>query len=116
MITISKENDRFTFHVKGMHKLWAFKSELSIPIDNVLRAYQDLDSIKGWKGWRAPGTHIPSIITSGTFHKEGNKIFWDVVNKEKSIIVELKDEFYQQLIIEVEDPKEAIELLMSKND
>ncbi|MEO6128561.1 MAG: hypothetical protein ABIP30_09470 [Ferruginibacter sp.] len=114
MITISKENDSFIFNVNGMHKLWAFKSQLTIPTDNIINAHQDIESIKGWHGWRAPGTSIPSIITAGTFYKDGNKIFWDVANIENCIIVDLKDEDYKQLIIEVEDPAGIINFLLSK--
>ena len=97
-----------------MHKLWAFKSQLTIPFGNVIGAHQDTDSIKGWKGWRVPGTSIPSIITAGTFHKDGNKIFWDVSDMENCIIVDLKDEEYKQLVIEVENPQKAIKLLNDK--
>ena len=91
MITIQKQTDTFLFDVKGMHKFWAFKSQLTIPIDNIINARQDRESIKGWKGWRLPGTHLPHLITAGTFYKDGNKIFWDVVNIENCIIVDLKE-------------------------
>ena len=114
MITIKKQDDSFVFSVNGMHKLWAFKSQLTIPFDNIINAHQDLESIEGWKGWRAPGTSIPSIITAGTFYKDGNKIFWDVSNIENCIIVDLKDEDYKQLIIEVENPLDAIKILKIK--
>ena len=111
MITISKNDHHFIFKVNGIHKLWAFKSELIIPLENIINAHQNMDSIKSWKGWRSPGTSIPSIITAGTFYKEGYKIFWDVVNIENCIIVDLKDEEYKQLVIEVENPSEALMIL-----
>ena len=114
MITISKQDNNFVFQVNGMHKLWAFKSQLTIPADNIMDAHQDLDSIKGWKGWKMPGTSIPSIITAGTFYKDGDKIFWDVSNMENCIIVNLKDEDYKQLVIEVDDPEKVIKLLTAK--
>lgn len=114
MITISRNDNHFIFKVNGMHKLWAFKSELSIPFENIINAHQDTESVKGWKGWRAPGTSIPSIITAGTFYKDGNKIFWDVSNIENCIIVDLKDEEYKQLIIEVENPTNALQTLNNK--
>lgn len=111
MITINRVENCFKFEVKGMHKLWAFKSQLIIPVDNILKVHQNTESIKGWKGWRAPGTNIDSIITAGTFYKENKKIFWDVVNIEKCIIIDLKDEEYNQLIIEVDNIENAIALL-----
>lgn len=115
MVSISKHDNSFIFEVKGMHKLWAFKSQLTIPTDHILRVYQNAESLKSWwKGWKAPGTSIPSIITAGTFYKDGTKIFWDVSNIEKCIIVELKDEDYNQLIIEVDNPPAAIKILTNK--
>ena len=114
MITISKDDNHFIFNVNGMHKLWAFKSELTIPFENITNAHQDIESVRGWKGWRAPGTSIPSIITAGTFYKDGNKIFWDVSNIENCIIVDLKDEDYKQLIIEVHNPTDALQILNNK--
>lgn len=111
MITISKKDNHFIFVVNGMHKLWAFKSELTIPFENIINAHQDTKDVKGWKGWRLPGTSIPSVITAGTFYKDGNKIFWDVSNIDNCIIVDLKDEEYKQLIIEVENPTEALQFL-----
>lgn len=111
MIDIAKQGEAFIFNVKGMHKLWALKSQLTIPVDNIKKAHRDLESIKGWKGWRAPGTYIPSIITAGTFYKAGKKIFWDVANIENCIIVELEDDEFNQLVIEVENPDKAMMLL-----
>jgi len=115
MVSIEKQEGKFIFNVLGLHKLWAFKSQLSIPIESIKDAHQNLESVRGWKGWRAPGTSVPSIITAGTFHKNGNKIFWDVVNIENCIIVELIDEEYKQLIIEVKNPESAIGLLKQVN-
>lgn len=114
MITITKEKELFHFNVEGLHKLWALKSELTIPAENIIKAYQDEAELNGWKGWRIPGTHIPGLITAGTFHLSGNKIFWDVVDKKKAIIIDLADESYQKLIIEVEDPESMITLLNDK--
>ena len=111
MITITKQENNFVFTVNGMHKLWAFKSQLTIPAENILSVDTNLESVKGWKGSRMPGTYIPSVLTAGTFYKEGNKIFWDAANMQKCIIVHLKDEEYQQLIIEVQDPADALKML-----
>jgi hypothetical protein len=61
-----------------------------------------------WKGFRMPGTHLPGILVAGTFFKGGKRFFWDVRKKQNTIVVELDDEPYHQLIIEVEDPAAEI--------
>ncbi len=111
MVTITKTDAYYNFEVKGLHKLWSFRNELNIPLENIVRAYQDVSEMNGWKGWRAPGTHVPFIITAGTYHLDGDKIFWDVVNKKNAIIIELKDENYHKLIVEVDNPTEAMALI-----
>jgi hypothetical protein len=109
MITISKKENNFQFNVEGCHKLWAFKSQLTIPTHNVVRAYQDLEELGGsWKGLKMPGTNVSGLITAGTFYHSGGRIFWDVMDEKKSIIIDLEDESYQKLIIEVENPEGAI--------
>jgi hypothetical protein len=63
---------------------------------------------------RFHGTSIPNIINAGTFFNNGETIFWDVSNAANAIVIDLKDEDYHQIIIEVENPLEAIHLLNDK--
>lgn len=111
MVHISKQGDNFVFEIQGMHKLWAFKSQITIPAAHVVRVHQDMETISGFKGWRFPGTSLPFFLTAGTFYKKSKPDFWDVANKKNCIIVELKDEQYRELIIEVENPEAALEML-----
>ena len=114
MVSITKQNSNFIFEVKGLHKLWSFRSQLEVPSENVLKAYQDPAKLNKWKGLRFPGTYAPYLITAGTYYLDGSKNFWDVVNEKNCIIVDLKDEEFNSLIIEVEDPQAAIRLLSEK--
>jgi hypothetical protein len=113
MVTIQKIDNHFLLEIKGMHKLWAFKSEIKIPCEHVIIAYQDIEIVKGKKGFRFPGTSIPGIIHAGTYLNNGETNFWDVSNTDNAIVIDLKDEAYHQIIIEVENTKEAIDLLNS---
>jgi hypothetical protein len=71
----------------------------------VVGAEADPEVAQGWhKGLRAPGTHVPGVITAGTFYQEGERVFWDVHDPEKSVVIHLKDERYARLVIEAEDP------------
>ena len=116
MVHITEDNGNFVFTVEGMHKLWSFKSHLTIPAGHIMQVTRELESINGWHGWRLPGTQIPSVITAGTFYQDGKRIFWDAVHKENCIIIYLQDEEYQELIIEVEDPIAAIQLLANNKE
>ncbi|UOQ67249.1 PH domain-containing protein [Hymenobacter volaticus] len=112
MVEVSKEGDSAVFNVKGLHKLWAFKSQIQIPLAHIRGARQDAEALKGWwKGFRAPGTHVPGLITAGTFYQDDKRIFWDVHNSENAVIIDLVHDEYNQLIVEVEDPAAVIALL-----
>lgn len=109
MVIINIANDMLILEVQGWHQLWAFKRRLEIPLANIIQIYADPSTKLGWwKGIRLPGTHIPGYIIAGTFYKDGKRTFWDVGNPKNTIVIDLKDEHYNQLIVEVENPKEAV--------
>lgn len=114
MIAIHKTEDQFIFEVQGMHKLWCLKNKIKIPKGNVIKAFQAEQEFPFWKGWRIPGINLPGVLTAGTYYKKGKRNFWDVTNKQKTIVVELKNSRFNKLIIDVENPLEAITLLNSK--
>ena len=115
MVEVSRDGDCAVFNVKGLHKLWAFKSQIQVPLAHIRGARQDAEALKGWwKGFRAPGTHVPGLLTAGTFYQDDKRIFWDVHNFENAVIIDLVHDEYNQLIVEVEDPTAVIALLGSE--
>ena len=114
MVTIEKKANNFVFEVKGLHKLWALKSEISIPKENIINAYPNQENLNWIIGLKMPGTHIPGLITAGNYIVKDGTIFCDVTDHKKSIVVELKDEHFKKLVIEVEDVEEAINILTSE--
>ena len=115
MVKIEKDEKYFVFEVQGLHKLWALKSRLTIPIENVIKAYPNKESLNWFLGLRMPGTHIPGLITAGTYLVRDGVIFCDVSNHANSIVVELQDEHYSKLFIEVENLEESLEILSGKS-
>jgi len=112
MVDVSIADDRVIFEVLGLHKLWALRSRIEIPIENIKHVWHDPVIAKGWwHGLRAPGTSIPGVMSAGTYYHDGKKIFWDVSDVERTIVVDLDDEDYNQLIVEVADPKEAVRII-----
>jgi len=78
-------------------------------IHHVIRVYADSSIAEHWwKGLKLAGTDLPGVISAGTFYHHGNWVFWDVHNPEKAIVVDLRDERYEKLIIEVPDPADTV--------
>jgi hypothetical protein len=107
--TIELTSNALVVHVVGADRFWALKSRLEIPIENVVSAQPASDEAHRWlHGLRVGGTHIPGVISAGRFYSHGQLVFWDVHDPEKAIGIELRDERYGHLVIEVEDPEQEI--------
>ncbi|MER5866363.1 hypothetical protein [Kitasatospora sp. NPDC002040] len=111
MALVSVANDTLTVEVEGLDRLWAVKSRIEIPLGNVRGATADPGIVREPKGIRAPGTHLPGVIVAGTFHRDGEKVFWDVKNPERAVVIELADAKYTRLVIEVADPRSTVALV-----
>jgi len=114
MVDVSIAEGRLILHIRGGDKLWALKSSLEIPLQHLLTVKADPTAARGWyHGLRMPGTNIPGVLTAGTFYQHGQRVFWDVHNPENTIVIELRDERYKELIVEVSDPQAAVNLIQS---
>ncbi|GHH54424.1 hypothetical protein [Lentzea cavernae] len=111
MAVVSVQGQDLVVEMAGLDKLWALKSRLTIPLANVRGATVDPGILGDPKGIRAPGTHVPKVITAGTFHHEGEKVFWAVRDAQKAVVVELADENYTRLVVEVDDPRAVVAMV-----
>jgi hypothetical protein len=111
MVEVSIEGNRAVFTVQGSHKLWAFRSRLEIPLDHIKDVHTDPSPKMGWfQGLKVLGTDIPNIFRAGSFYQDGGWVFWDVRHPDKTV-VELHDEKFQRLVVEVSDPAATVALL-----
>jgi hypothetical protein len=114
LVDLSMAEGKLTLHVRGADKLWAFKSSLEIPLAHIVGVRADPEPARGWyHGIRMPGTNVPGVITAGTFYQDGKRIFWDVHHPEKTIVIDLHDERFNQLIVEVADPQAAVKSIQN---
>ena len=110
MVEIEIKSDKLFLEVKGSHKFWAFKNRMEVPLSHVKSVRTDPNLEMGWsaKGLKVAGTGIPNVFRAGTFIIDGEKAFWDVRNKENAVVIELRDEGYARLVVEVADPFLAV--------
>jgi hypothetical protein len=100
-VTIDRDVIRITLH--GWERVWALKGGVTIPLAHVRSvaiAPRDLRP----KGLRAPGSYLPGVITAGTWRWRGVKEFWSVRHKSKALALELSDDNYTRVVVEVDDP------------
>jgi hypothetical protein len=85
------------------------------PLSHVVGAEANPEVALGWrKGIRAPGTYLPGVIAAGTFYPEGERVFWDVHDPQKTVVIELRDERYSRLIVEVEDTPATVDSIQER--
>jgi hypothetical protein len=51
---------------------------------------------------------VPGVIVAGTFHSQGDRVFWDVHDPAKAVVIHLADERYARLVIGLEDPAATV--------
>jgi hypothetical protein len=74
MVEISLTDDHIHLEVKGLDKLWAFRSQLDIPLAHIRGVRHDPDAASGWfHGIKVAGTNLPGVITAGTFYQGWSK-------------------------------------------
>ena len=112
MVELSISGGNLVLHVLGADQLWALKSSLEIPLQHVAEIRADPSIARGWwHGIRLPGTQIPGVLTAGTFYQDGKRVFWDVHHPDNTVVIELRDERYNELIVEVANPNAAVALV-----
>ena len=114
MVDLTVRGDRLRLQVRGLDRLWAMRSRLDIPLASVRAVRVDPTVARGlWKGVSAPGTHIPGLIIAGTFYQDDKRIFWDVHDPLKTVVIDLVGQRYDQLIVEVHDPESVVKMIES---
>lgn len=117
MVNVSVDGDMAVFEVAGFDKLWSLRSRLQIPLSHITHVEANHDQVsRWWHGIKMMGTDVPGLFAAGTFYYHGERVFWDVRDLTKTIILSLEHERYQKLIVEVADPDATIALLRAPRE
>ncbi len=109
MTTVELTSTTLVVHMEGANRVLAFRSRIEVPLEHIAGAHRTDGRIGMWRGLRLFGTHVPGVIVAGTFREKGETVFWDVHDhRDRAIAIELHDERYARLIVEVEDPDATV--------
>ncbi len=112
MVDITILDGTLTVDVLGSHKVFALKSQLTVPLMHVKGARHDpAHADRWWHGLKMPGTDIPGFFVAGSFWTSDGWRFWDVRHPEHAITIELADEGFAELIVEVEEPDAMVAMI-----
>ena len=103
-------DDELLVRPVGLVRLWALSRGLDCPVTSISDVgVADRKALP--RKWRTVGTHLPGVMTAGRFRSHGDNDLWMVGRAKEVLVIELHDQPYRHLIVEVEDPHAAVEAL-----
>ena len=111
MTTIELTDDKLELTVRGFDVVLALKKHLSIPLTHVTRveagvAAEAREHLRN--SLRMPGTHLPGIVTAGSYVEHGRWMFWDVHSGERAVTIFIEHDRYDAIIVDVDDPTATV--------
>ena len=112
MSRVRIEDGQLIITVQGARKFFAFRSEVSLHLDNVTGVTRGLE----WKDLpkvldKRIGTNADSFYYGGYFHQEGRNVFYDLKRRENAVVISVKDESFDTVIIGVDDCEATVDLI-----
>ena len=109
MTHIDITRDQLVVTMRGLDRLWALRRRIAVPLTSVRGAPADPGVSRESAGLRAPGTHLPRVITAGTYFKDGARTFWNLRASQQPVVVELTGERFARLVLGVDDARATAE-------
>jgi hypothetical protein len=117
MVSLTIEDGALHVEMHGADKLWTLRSRIDIPLANVRSIRRDTEGVtRWWSGLRVPGVRLPGLIKAGTYYQDGGLVFFDVHDPTRTVTIELRDERYRELVLEVADPDRVVAEVRSALD
>lgn len=107
MVQMAIEGDTLRLRMRGIDQILALRSELSVPLAHIRAVTIRPAEARGWFHGLRFGTHLPGVVTAGTFLTREGLVFWDVHDPDNTIALDIDHEFYKRVIVEVEETPES---------
>jgi hypothetical protein len=111
MTTVETTHDKLVLTVRGFDIILALKHHLEIPLAHVLGAEVGVTEEVRERlshSLRLPGTHLPGIITAGSYAEHGRWMFWDIHSGKNAVTIRIAHEKYDRIVVDVEDPASTV--------
>jgi hypothetical protein len=108
---IDIDNTRLTVTLRGFDVVWATRRHISVPLEHVLGARIDPDVERHgpWLGAGCTDALLDYAVAAGPMLVHGCREFWDVHHPDRTVVIDLEDEPYARLVLEVDDPEAVVE-------
>jgi hypothetical protein len=98
---VEVRGDQLVVNLKTRDKNYILLSSKRIPLAHVVRAESEPEvPWEVWRGLRVPGVNVPGV-----------RFYACHGRRDKTLVISLKDETYERLITEVDDPAKVAETI-----
>jgi len=109
MARVELEADRVSMHLSLLDEVLALHGSLHIPYRHIQAAHADPVPETWFRGFRI-GTNIPGVKVAGSFYNGEGVMFYDFHNPARCLTLELADEHYRRVVVEVDRDQDAAAL------
>jgi hypothetical protein len=108
--TIELDADELVLRYSGLGALLRVTSEVRLPYDSIVAVSVGIDRLPhpftmrvGLNGW-------PTDLRRGQFWIGGRRVFYDVGDRRRAVVLELRDQPYARIVVEPDtDPEQLAE-------
>ena len=98
---VEVHGDQLVVNIKTRDKKFMLLSSIRIPLAHVVGAEAEPKVLwEVWRRWRVPGVNVPGVRFYACYGR-----------RDKTLVISLKDETYERLITEVDDPAEVAQTI-----
>jgi hypothetical protein len=99
-----------TVRLRGLDVVWTTRRRITVPLAHVQGARIDPGVVRRgpWLGAGYTDALLDYAVAAGHMLVHGRHEFWDVHFPDRTIVIDLKDEQYQRLVLDVDDPQGAV--------
>lgn len=117
MTEITLTDDTLTLTVRGFDVILALRHHLEIPLSHVARvelgvAAEARDHLR--ESLRLGGTHLPGIVTAGSYVEHGRWMFWNIHSGEHAITLWLHHDRFDAIVVDVADPPAEVSRITAR--
>ena len=107
---IDIDEETLTVRLRGLDVMWTTRRRITVPLAHVQGARIDPDVARRgpWLGAGYTDALLDYTVAAGPMLVRGRHEFWDVHYPEHTIVIDLADEPYERLVIDVDDPEARV--------
>lgn len=105
-IKVGIESDALAVAFTGWDRVWSFHRGARIPLAHITSAHVgDRDEEMRTARLRIAGSYIPKRVAAGLFTmRSGGRQLWAVYRRRDVLVIDLTDEKWKRLVLQVDDP------------